>query len=108
MLHHEASKHIIPALTAVILLGTPHAGTDHIGFPEILERIISGGTHIEPALLKSLRPENERILDIVNNFAEMANSNGVSVDCFFETQRSVIAKMFGQDSDKVWKLQYNV
>lgn len=56
---------------------------------------------MELSLLKSLRPENERILDIVNNFAEIANSNRISVDCFFETQRSVIAKMFTQDTDKV-------
>ncbi|TVY89508.1 hypothetical protein LAWI1_G005763 [Lachnellula willkommii] len=100
LLRHEASKHVIPAVTAVILLGTPHAGTDHIGFPKILKRIIRSGTDIEPALLKSLRPENEGILDVVNNFAEMANSTGISVDCFFETQRSVIAKMFTKDADK--------
>ncbi len=104
MTRYEAIKHIVPALTAVLLLGTPHAGTDYIGFPEILERIISSGTHVDTTLLKSLRPENEGILDTVNNFAEMANSNGISVNCFFETQRSVIAKMFDQDTEHISKV----
>jgi hypothetical protein len=99
--HFKANRSVVPAVTAVILLGTPHAGTDYIGFPEILKRIIVGGTHVELALLNSLRPENEGILDTVNHFAEMANSNGISVDCFYETKRSVIAKMFPGDTDKV-------
>ncbi len=102
MLNHDAIKHVVPAVTATILLGTPHAGTKHIGFPEIVDRIIKSGARVEFGLLNSLRPDNEEILNTVNNFAEMANTTGISVDCFFETKGAVIAKMFVKDTEKVF------
>jgi hypothetical protein len=92
---------VVPAVTAVVLFGTPHTGTEHIGFREIVERIIKTGAHVELGLLNSLRPDNEDILNTVNTFSTMANGHGISIDCFFETKGAVVAKMFAKDTEKV-------
>jgi len=59
----DAMKHVTSAVTAVILFGTPHKGTKHIGYPEILQRIVRSGTTIKEDLVKSLHPGNEGNLD---------------------------------------------
>lgn len=69
LINPDAIKHVVPNVTAVILLGTPHAGTPHIGFQDILTRIVATGTHIQRGLLNSLQPKNEGILDTVNDCA---------------------------------------
>jgi hypothetical protein len=95
----EATK-LLNATTGVVLLGTPHRGTDNVTASELLQRIIHAGVRGEGASLTALQADNEMILDAVQGFATTAREKNISVHCFFEQRSSKVSKMFG-DAYKV-------
>jgi len=92
----EATK-LLEATTGVVLLGTPHRGTDNVTASELLQRIIHAGVRGEAASLTALQAGNEMILDAVQGFAATAREKNISVHCFFEQRSSKVSKMFGDN-----------
>ncbi|PQE05350.1 vegetative incompatibility het-e-1 protein [Rutstroemia sp. NJR-2017a BVV2] len=88
---------ILDATIGVILLGTPHNGTDKITSGELLTRIIQAGAAGEPTSLAALKIDNEMVLDIVKDFSIATRKNGITVHCYFEQKSSKVSKMFGDN-----------
>ncbi|TVY85514.1 Vegetative incompatibility protein HET-E-1 [Lachnellula suecica] len=87
---------ILDATTGLVLLGTPHRGTDDLTAGGIVERIILAGVEdIHESSLASLREGSEMVLDTVQDFVLAANAKQVSIHCFFEQRRSAVDKMLG-------------
>ncbi|PQE27705.1 WD40 YVTN repeat-like-containing protein [Rutstroemia sp. NJR-2017a WRK4] len=86
---------ILDATIGVILLGTPHNGTDKITSGELLTRIIQAGAAGEPTSLTALKVDNEMVLDTVKDFSIATRKNGIAVHCYFEQKSSKVSKMFG-------------
>lgn len=90
------ARNILEATTGLVLLGTPHQGTDDLTAGGIVERIILAGVEdIHESSLTSLKEGNEMIFDTVQDFLLAANAKRVSIHCFFEQRRSAIDKMLG-------------
>ncbi|PQE16302.1 hypothetical protein CJF32_00006175 [Rutstroemia sp. NJR-2017a WRK4] len=88
---------ILKATIGVILLGTPHNGTDKITSGELLTRIIKAGAAGEATSLTALKVDNEMVLDTVKDFSVATRKNGIAVYCYFEQKSSKVSKMFGDD-----------
>ncbi|APA15266.1 hypothetical protein sscle_14g100360 [Sclerotinia sclerotiorum 1980 UF-70] len=88
---------ILDFTIGVILLGTPHRGTDNITSSELLQRIIRAGTAGEASSLIALEANNEMVLDAVQGFSIVAHEKNIPVHCFFEQKSSKVSKMFGDD-----------
>ncbi|APA08684.1 hypothetical protein sscle_04g034540 [Sclerotinia sclerotiorum 1980 UF-70] len=88
---------ILDFTIGVILLGTPHRGTDNITSSELLQRIIRAGAAGEAASLIALEANNEMVLDAVQGFSMVAHEKNIPVHCFFEQKSSKVSKMFGDD-----------
>ncbi|PQE16458.1 WD40 YVTN repeat-like-containing protein [Rutstroemia sp. NJR-2017a WRK4] len=88
---------ILKATIGVILLGTPHNGTDKITSGELLTRIIQAGAAGEPTSLAALKIDNEMVLDTVKDFSIATRKNGIAVHCYFEQKSSKVSKMFGDN-----------
>ena len=96
LIKHNAVK-IRNATTGIVLLGTPHRGTDDVTSTQLLERITRAGARAEASSLAALQRENEMILDTVKDFATMSRENHIATHCFFEQKRSLVSKMFGDN-----------
>ncbi|PQE16118.1 WD40 YVTN repeat-like-containing domain protein [Rutstroemia sp. NJR-2017a BBW] len=81
---------ILDATIGVILLGTPHNGTDKITSGELLTRIIQAGAAGEPTSLAALKIDNEMVLDTVKDFSIATRKNGIA-------KSSKVSKMFGDN-----------
>ncbi|KAJ8058482.1 hypothetical protein OCU04_012670 [Sclerotinia nivalis] len=88
---------ILDFTIGVILLGTPHRGTDNITSSELLQRIIRAGAAGEAASLIALEANNEMVLDAVQGFSMVAHEKNIPVHCFFEQKSFKVSKMFGDD-----------
>jgi hypothetical protein len=93
LIKRQASQ-IAAATTGIILLGTPHGGTDDITANELLKRIILAGMKAHHESVNALRNDNEMVLDTVQEFAKLARETDIPVHCFFEMKSSEVAKMF--------------
>jgi hypothetical protein len=85
---------ILDTTTGLILLGTPHNGTDNLTAGGIVERIILANVDVHKCSLTSLKGGNEMVLDTVHDFVRAANERRMSIHCFFEQRRSAVDKMF--------------
>ncbi|PQE18240.1 vegetative incompatibility het-e-1 protein [Rutstroemia sp. NJR-2017a BBW] len=81
---------ILDATIGVILLGTPHNGTDKITSGELLTRIIKAGAAGEPTSLTALKVDNEMVLDTVKDFSIATRKIGIA-------KSSKVSKMFGDN-----------
>ncbi|TGO31109.1 hypothetical protein BPAE_0001g00030 [Botrytis paeoniae] len=96
LIQSQMSK-ILDGTTGVVLLGTPHRGTDNVTSGELLQRILRAGAAGEAASLTVLRTDNEMVLDAVHSFSTITRERNISVHCFFEQKSSKVSKMFGDD-----------
>ncbi|KAJ8067041.1 hypothetical protein OCU04_004421 [Sclerotinia nivalis] len=96
LIKSQMSK-ILDFTIGVVLLGTPHKGTDNITSSELLQRIICADAAREAALLIALKANNEIVLDAVQEFSMMAHEKNIPIHCFFEQKSSKVSKMFGDD-----------
>ncbi|KAM3074501.1 hypothetical protein ACMFMG_002697 [Clarireedia jacksonii] len=88
---------ILEATIGVVLLGTPHNGTDKVTSGELLTRIIQAGAAGEATSLTALKIDNEMVLDTVKEFSIATRKNGIAVHCYFEQKSSKVSKMFGDN-----------
>ena len=96
LIQPQMSK-ILDDTTGVVLLGTPHRGTDNVTSGELLQRILRAGAAGEAASLTVLRTDNEMVLDAVHSFSTITREKDIPVHCFFEQKSSKVSKMFGDD-----------
>lgn len=96
MIQPQMSK-ILDVTIGVVLLGTPHRGTDNVTSGELLQRIIRAGTAGDSASVTVLRADNEMVLDVVHSFSTITREKNIPVHCFFEQKSSKVSKMFGDD-----------
>ncbi|PQE28651.1 vegetative incompatibility het-e-1 protein [Rutstroemia sp. NJR-2017a WRK4] len=96
MIQPQMSK-ILDVTIGVVLLGTPHRGTDNVTSGELLQRIIRAGTAGESASVTVLQADNEMVLDVVHSFSTITREKNIPVHCFFEQKASKVSKMFGDD-----------
>ncbi|KAM0139062.1 hypothetical protein ACHAP3_003330 [Botrytis cinerea] len=96
LIQPQMSK-ILDDTAGVVLLGTPHRGTDNVTSGELLQRILRAGAAGEAASLTVLRTDNEMVLDAVHSFSTITREKDIPVHCFFEQKSSRVSKMFGDD-----------
>lgn len=89
---------IFDATTGVVLLGTPHRGTDKMTAGQLAERIIAHAVYVESSSLTALRANNEMVFDTVQGFASDARERDIRVHCFFELRASKVAKMLNDET----------
>ena len=94
MIKPQASK-VLEATVGIVLLGTPHRGTDGMTAGDLVDRIIRAGAGAYASSLTSLQANNEMVEDTVHGFTTVAREQHVSIHCFFEQKSSEVSKMFG-------------
>lgn len=97
MIKHKA-RVIFDATTGIVLLGTPHRGTDEMTAGLLAERIIAQAVNVNPSSLAVLRADSELVFDTVQDFASDAREREILIHCFFEQRASKVAKMFNDET----------
>jgi hypothetical protein len=79
---------IFKACTGIVLMGTPHRGTGKFTSEELMLRIINAEIPFELSAPDVLKPNNETLVSLVEDFTKLINDPNVrdrlKIFCFFE------------------------
>jgi hypothetical protein len=93
-LHDEDYPNILRSVTGIIFLGTPHRGSQTQSKASIIARIASTlGQGEHSSLLKAVEKDSEMLNDLVHDFTRVVNKASIQLLCFFEQQKSDVAKI---------------
>jgi hypothetical protein len=83
--HDSKFHHLLKATAGVVFLGTPHRGADLASWGDTLATCAAAfGLGPDTQLLNILRKDSDRLREIFNDFAILANEMGLDLICFYE------------------------
>jgi hypothetical protein len=96
-------KDIAASTTGIVFMGTPHRGTGSITSQTLLYTVIAAEVETEDYVLRNLSGDNETLVDVVSEFAELANAATArpKIVCFFEKKSTAVGRIVGDASMKV-------
>jgi len=89
--HDQKYHHLLQNTYGAIFLGTPHRGADLASWGDTLATCAAAfGLGPDTELLNILRKDSDRLREIFNDFAVLANEMSLDLVCFFELYPTVI------------------
>jgi len=93
-LHQEDYPGIITSAAGIVLLGTPHRGSNSQSKASLIASIAAGfGVGEHSSLLKAVEPDSDMLSDLMHDFTRTANLASIPVFCFFEQHKSDVGKI---------------
>jgi hypothetical protein len=98
-LHDEDYLNIFHSVAGIIFLGTPHRGSQTQSKASIIASIASTiGQGEQSSLLKAVEKDSEMLNDLVHDFTRVVINASIRLSCFFEQQKSDVAKILRPQS----------